>query len=107
MVVPNLIDQRMAMSNQFDGMTEESFTYEGFESTRDSLISTIHEKLTLDDKNFLLHFVNSIPDWSIYNFESFPAVQWKLQNLQKLKEINITKHTQQYDLLKEVLGSEG
>ncbi|WP_209406425.1 nucleotidyl transferase AbiEii/AbiGii toxin family protein [Pseudozobellia sp. WGM2] len=100
MLAPNLLDQRSAMANQFEGMSDEEFTYEGFETTRNSLIKTIHENLTDSDKEFLLSFENNTPNWNAYKFEDYPAVQWKLQNLQKLKEANPKKHREQLELLK-------
>ena len=95
MLFPNLLDQRSAMANQFDGMSEEPFAYEDFEATRNLLLQAIHENLNDVDKQFLLSFENGTPDWGLYNFEEYPAVQWKLQNLQKLKETNAEKHSEQ------------
>lgn len=86
MLQPNLIDQREAMVNQFDGMSSEPFTYEDFEKTRATLIDTIQQSLVAKDKEFLISFSNLTPDWSIYDFERFPAVQWKLQNLKNLRQ---------------------
>jgi len=100
MLYPNLLDQRAAMANQFDGMSDEPFTYKDFEATRNLLVQTIHENLTDVDKQFLLSFESGTPDWSLYNFENYPAVQWKLQNLQKLKETNAEKHSAQLKELK-------
>lgn len=91
MLQPNLIDQKAAMVNQFEGMSSESFTYDDFEKVRSTLIEIIHQNLTAKDKSFLLGFNNLTPDWSIYDFEKFPAVQWKLQNLTKLKSSNLEK----------------
>jgi len=100
MLAPNLLDQRSAIANQFEGMSEEEFTYEDFKTIRNLLVKTIHENLTNPDKEFLLSFENSTPNWNIYNFEDYPAVQWKLQNLQRLKEANPKKHRKQLNLLK-------
>jgi len=100
LLFPNLLDQRSAMTNQFDGMSDEPFTYEDFETTRSLLIQTIHENLNDSDIEFLLSFENGTPDWSSYDFKDFPAVQWKLQNLQRLKETNPNKHIEQYKKLK-------
>jgi len=91
MLEPHFIDQRQALANQFEGMSSESFTYEDFENSRIQLLDTIHQNLTAKDKEFLLSFNNLTPDWSIYDFERFPAVQWKLQNLRKLKANNPEK----------------
>jgi len=99
-IQPNLQDQRQLMANHFEGMSGEDFSYEEFESTRDTLISTISECLTENDKKFLLSIKNTEPDWSGYNFERFPAVQWKLQNIKKLKNENPEKLAEQYEALK-------
>jgi hypothetical protein len=39
-----------------------------------------------------VNFENATPDWSTYNFAQFPAVKWKLQNIEKLKSSNPSKH---------------
>lgn len=101
---PNLQDQRQAMTNQFEGMSEDLFSYDDYESIRLQLIETIHARLTEVDKKFLLSVKNLEPDWSLYNFERFPAVQWKLQNLRKLKDSNPDKHREQYEALKDRLN---
>ena len=103
MLHPNFIDQRETLVNQFEGMSEEPFTYEDFEKTRGELIKTIHQNLTDKDKEFLLSFGEGTPNWDIYDFERFPAVQWKLQNLTKLKNGNPEKHESFVASLKKVL----
>jgi len=103
MLQPNLIDQREAMVNQFDGMSSDPFTYEDFEKTRATLIDIIQQSLTTKDKEFLISFSNLTPDWSIYDFERFPAVQWKLQNLTKLKANNLEKFNTFHTALKKLL----
>jgi len=104
MLQPNLINQRETMANQFDGMSSELFSYEDFEKSRIKLIDVIHKNLTNKDKKFLLSFNNVDPDWSIYDFERFPAVQWKLQNLNKLKVKNPEKFNQLNVLLETLLN---
>lgn len=104
-ISPNFLDQRQIMDNHFEGMSDELFTYDEFESTREQLVRTILEGLTGQDKTFLLSIKNADPDRSIYDFQRFPAVQWKLQNLRKLKDTNPDKHREQYELLKEKLNA--
>jgi hypothetical protein len=103
-IAPNFQDQRSALDNQFSGMTDEEFSYEEFESIREKLVETIHQSLTERDKEFLLSVKNLTPDWSIYDFQSFPSINWKLQNLQRLKDKNPDKHKEQYEALKSKLG---
>jgi len=103
---PNLLDQRLAMTNQFSGMSSEIFTYDEFEKTREEIILLINNQLTPRDRQFLLSVKNLTPDWSVYDFEKFPAVQWKLLNLEKLKSINPKKSKQQYEQLQNHLEIE-
>lgn len=91
---PRLIDQREAMSNQFDGMTDVPFTYEEFEETRTKLIVGVNKLMTEADKRFLVSFEKGEPEWDGYEFEyfkDFPSVKWKLVNLEKLAKLNPQK----------------
>lgn len=102
---PNLLDQKAAMENQFAGMTDEEFSYEEYEAIRNKLIETVQKSLTKQDKEFLLSVKGLTPDWKTFDFSKFPAIQWKLQNLQKLKDNNPGKYQEQYDSLKALLDS--
>ena len=104
MLHPNFIDQRQTMINQFEGMTSEPFTYEDFEKTREELVNIILQNLTGKDKEFLLSFGEGTPNWDIYDFERFPAVQWKLQNLINLKNSNSEKFEILLTALKQALN---
>ena len=91
---PRLIDQREAMDNQFEGMTDIPFTYEEFEETRAKLISDVNNLMTEADKRFLVSFERGKPEWEGYEFEYFkdyPSVKWKLVNLAKLAKQNPQK----------------
>ncbi|MDF7816773.1 nucleotidyl transferase AbiEii/AbiGii toxin family protein [Runella sp. MFBS21] len=103
-IKPNFQDQRSALATQFSGMSDEEFTYEDYEAVRERLVEVVNQRLTDQDKAFLLRFKQADPDWSIYDFERFPSIQWKLRNLTTLKKTNPQKHRQQYELLKEKLG---
>jgi len=98
-----LFDQRETFENQFDGMSLEPFTYADFENTRQLLLDVIQEKLTIQDRKFLLSVKNLDPDWSIYDFKEFPSIKWKLQNLEKLSLDNPTKYLEQTEQLKRKL----
>ena len=100
LLAPNFLNQRETMDNQFAGMSYIEFTYDDFERTRELLVNIVHECLTAREKKFLLDFKNCDPDWNIYDFERFPAIQWKLRNLRKLKENNPDKHKKYYEALK-------
>jgi hypothetical protein len=103
MLSPNLIDQKEALNNQFTGMTTIPFSYEDYERTRLSLIEYVNNNLTDNDKHFLISFEEGAPEWEITDyptFKTYPSVQWKLLNINKLKEINQTKHKQKVERLK-------
>ena len=54
LLFPNFIDQHLTITNQFDGMSNEPFSYEDFEVTRRKMVQMIHQNLTKEDKEFLL-----------------------------------------------------
>jgi predicted nucleotidyltransferase component of viral defense system len=103
-ITPNFQDQRSALANQFEGMSGESFSYADYEATREKLIEMIHTTLNEEDRKFLLSVKSLTPIWTIYDFERFPSIQWKLQNLRKLREANPDKHREQYEALKRKLN---
>ena len=85
---PHRTDQQQAFKNQFDGMSDQDFTYQEFEEVRNTMISAIHNILNEEDKKFILSFKSLKPDWSIYDFQKYPAIQWKLENIQRFKDHN-------------------
>lgn len=101
---PNYQDQQEAMENQFDGMTGGEFLYEEYEATRVQLVKTVIENLSEEDKAFILSFNRLEPDWDMYNFQQYPSVRWKLQNLQKLKETQQEKYKDQCELLERIFN---
>jgi hypothetical protein len=71
------------------------------------LISEVKKSLTANDRKFLLSFKNAEPQWDLFplkELKDLPAVKWKLQNIQKLKEKNPDKHTALYDGLMKKLN---
>ncbi|MBR5911959.1 MAG: nucleotidyl transferase AbiEii/AbiGii toxin family protein [Bacteroidales bacterium] len=91
---PKLIDQRMAMVNQFEGMSDVPFSYTEFEETRERLIREVRDLLTEEDRQFLIGFERAEPVWCGYEFanlKDYPSVKWKSMNLAKLKTKNPDK----------------
>lgn len=106
MIRPNYQDQRQAFETQFTGMAFTPFSYADFEATRERLVKEINSAWTDDDRAFLLSFKRGEPDWSLFPLENMtrlPAVQWKLQNIQKLMKQNPDKHAEQLMALEERL----
>ncbi len=103
---PVLKNQESDFDNQFAGMSTVSFLYQDYEDTKASLIKIIDERISDDEKKFLLSFESGEPDWSLFPIpilKELPAVQWKLININKLKEQNLKKHESKIDYLKSVL----
>lgn len=104
MLNPHLQDQRTAFERQFEGMSTEAFSYDDYEATRLQLIETINASLNDDDKAFLLSLNRLEPDWSIYDYQAFPSVKWKLLNLEKFKKDKPDSYQQQLTELETILA---
>ncbi len=103
---PNPISQEDALENQFLGMSDIPFDYQNYESTRDELKKRVNDGLTQTDKEFILSFEQGTPEWEkccAGNLSQYPSVQWKLRNIQKLKETNPIKFKQGIDKLQAFL----
>ena len=100
---PHLLDQSTTFENQFEGMSAIEFSYDEYEATRLQLIETIQSSLNEGDKAFLLSLNSLEPDWSIYDFETFPSVKWKLLSLEKFKTENSETYQQQLSELDKIL----
>jgi predicted nucleotidyltransferase component of viral defense system len=103
---PNRIDQQETMLKQFSGMTDIPFSYSDYEETREKLIYFINSNLTQQDKEFLIAFEagNELLQFAEYQeYLQFPSVQWKLQNIKMLKEINPIKHRESVKKLENYL----
>lgn len=99
---PSPIDQREALVNQFEGMTDEPFSYEDYRSSRANLIETVNNGFDDGDKDFLISFEEGHPDWNkccAGDLGEYPSVRWKLMNITKLKSGNPSKHKEGIDKL--------
>ncbi|TBW57715.1 nucleotidyl transferase AbiEii/AbiGii toxin family protein [Marinobacter halodurans] len=103
MLDPNLLDQRGAFENQFEGMSALTFTYEEFERIRQSLIETVRKTLSEQDKAFLRSFNRLEPDWSVYDYKDFPSVKWKLLNLERFRKSKPDAYQEHLSLLDKIL----
>jgi hypothetical protein len=59
------------------------------------------------DKAFLLPFENGTPEWNYCcarNLSEYPAIRWKLKNIQALKDTNPEKFKNGIDRFKKFLG---
>lgn len=91
---PNEIDQANAIEKQFNGMSDLPFGPEDYKRSREELIKMIHDSITDEDKSFFLSFEQGEPSWNLCfagDLSVYPSVQWKLLNIQRLKNANPDK----------------
>jgi predicted nucleotidyltransferase component of viral defense system len=104
---PNPVNQTDALENQFQGMSDIPFGYEDYTSARTELLTLTNGSLTDIDKEFLLSFESGTPNWgkcTSGDLSKYPSVQWKLLNIEKLKQSNAKKFEQGISKLKEFFG---
>ena len=99
---PNFTDQRMIFGSQFSGMTNEEFTYAEFEKIRKDLVILIQKSLRNSEKDFLLSFASGNPNWKDFNYSKYPAIKWKLLNINKLKQENPIKFNENVSKLEDL-----
>ncbi|MFA5973288.1 MAG: nucleotidyl transferase AbiEii/AbiGii toxin family protein [Lentimicrobiaceae bacterium] len=99
---PSLLDHRATLASQFNGMTDEVFSYEMYESTRLQLIKDVILHMSNESRDLLINFSSGQPEWHHYDYGRFPGIQWKLQNIRRLKEENPSKHEFQLNELKNI-----
>jgi len=95
-------DMTQAFENEFVGMTREPVTLDELIAVRHRLRNDLPAKLTEKHRGFLVGLVQGKPDWSLMtcpHLQELPAIQWKLQNLAKLKKSNAVKFAAQSDEL--------
>ena len=101
---PNFIDQRHAFETQFEGMSDQEFSYSEFELAREKLVHAIYGILKQEDKDFIISVKRLEPDWSIYDFSKYPSIQWKLENLRRFKAQNEISYYKSYERLANFFG---
>ncbi len=105
---PHLTDQKQALQNQFQGMTDVPFEYSDFETSRIELIEQVNQNLTNADKEFLLSFESGNPDWGkccAGDLSDYPSIQWKLKNILALKKTNPLKFREGIWKLEQFFGT--
>lgn len=103
MLAPSLQPLTTIFEEQFRGMALTPVTVNELEQTRETMISLIRTELTERQRQFLLSFKGSEPDWGLLNLTGvadLPAIQWKLQNVRRMAP---AKREQALERLRRVL----
>lgn len=103
MLAPQFQPLEKVLKTQFTGMTLQAVNVAELEETRRSLVKVVQERLTDNQRRFLISFKNGVPEWSLLPFsgiEQLPAVQWKLINIGRMTKAN---HTAAVEKLERIL----
>ena len=103
MLAPRLLPLKDVFETQFKGMTAQPIRLEALEETRERLVREVQNRLSDDQRHFLMSFKSGAPDWSLLQVpdaEKMPAVIWKLINIHKMPK---AKHKEALQKLEKVL----
>ena len=98
-----MIDISDAYQAEFEGMVLGNVTLAELEQARLDLIVLIKQRLTDDDKNFLLSVKKREPKWEhlgLDHISELPGVQWKMKNLARMEA---NKYRQSIEKLEKAL----
>lgn len=107
LVDPNRIDIERIFAQEFEGMTLEPVLLQSLIDIREQLISDLQTRLHGAAADFLISIHDATPDFTLIDLPTagdLPAIQWKLINLQKLREQNPEKHALQRAALVKTLA---
>lgn len=103
---PSLHDIRQAFLHSFAGMTAEPVDLDDLLAARERMMRELQQGLDAEERRFLQSLVATEPEWSLLGvsqLEQFPGLRWKLQNLERLRETNALKFSEQREALARLL----
>lgn len=101
---PNPLDIRSLYKEQFRGMTLEEVPLHELLHLQEELPRMLVLSLDEDERAFLLSMKQGEPEWDrlgIENLDRFPALQWKLMNINKMTK---AKKKAEFDRLQAILS---
>ena len=104
---PSLRDIWREYENDFAGMTEEPVALKTLLAARARMVRELQAGLSAVERRFLVSLVAAEPEWSLLgveHLEQLPGLQWKLQNLGRLRKTNPRKFAEQSDALAKLLA---
>ncbi|MEM7746739.1 MAG: nucleotidyl transferase AbiEii/AbiGii toxin family protein [Pseudomonadota bacterium] len=103
---PNLRDLEAVFAKEFDGMTVLPVTVDELGAARDILIQDIRGRLSGRAAEYLFGLADGEPDFDLIGLPDaagLPAIRWKLQNVETLKQQDPAKHRGQAIALERLL----
>lgn len=104
---PQVNSMKDSYENEFVGMTTRNVSIDELEETRTRLFTELPLALDEAERKFLHSIHRLDPDWNLLGIpgiEKLPAIEWKLVNLQRLKEGNLGKFNKMLGALEQQLG---
>jgi predicted nucleotidyltransferase component of viral defense system len=95
---PVFRDIRHDYARNFEGMTGNPVSLDALLDTRQRLVTELRVGLDDAERGFLRSFVAATPDWSLLgipHLHELPAIRWKLQNLEQLRQRDPAKFAAQ------------
>ena len=101
---PQWGDLRPVFEREFQGMVVEPVTPEELRSIGEQLVSRLRKEMTQEERQFIVSVKEGKPQWNLLGvsgIEKLPAVQWKLQNIERMTPV---KHQEALRKLRDHLG---
>lgn len=101
-LAPNVRFEETEIDRDFAGMTVKSIATKTLVETQVRLHNDIRSRLTGNSARFLLTLHDAEPDFGLIRISGLyelPAIKWKIQNLQRLKDQDPHKHALQREAL--------
>jgi len=86
---PRAKDIASGYESTFVGMTADPIDVATLEAVRERLFAELPQRLTADQRAFLLGLASAEPDWTLVacqHASQLPALRWRLQNLEQFRE---------------------
>jgi len=106
-IQPNRKNIKQSFEREFVGMVDGELTLDELVQIRERYIDIVSNSMSNGERKFLVSLKQGEPEWKllgIANIDSLPAIQWKLRNIQLLKDRNKAKYEESLNKLKSKLG---
>lgn len=100
---PNFLDIKRVFENELVGMTTVNISLEDLLDSRKTLVSSIKESLTNEERKFLISVKTGKPERDLLGLtgvEDLSAVKWKLMNIKRMEK---KKHKKALEKLRNYL----
>lgn len=104
---PNKLDISSEFKEHFEGMTSQPVQLIELLDAREQLTEAISERLTENHRKFIYSIKSLEPQWDLFEkpeCQNMPGIQWKLRNIEQLRQKDIKKYEAQCQKLSKILN---